>query len=837
MVTLAWRMLRRRPTAAVATFVAMWFGVAVVTACGVLLESGLRYHGVAQRYAASTVLVATGDVRVVHGHGDNREVEHSALPTRGGVDASVVTRAAALPGVQTAVGDVATPAQVLPAGGATGVAAQVHPWAARVLAPFTLRSGRAPGDGEAVLDSATAARIGARPGSSVRVMLPGGMRPFVVSGVAATTGAAPADRTVFVTMPSGPRVDVVGVIGAPGTSAKALARAVDGLLPHPARDADGAFPRVYTGPDRGLVETPDVAEGRELAIALPSVFGGCTLFIAALVIAGTVGLSVQQRHRDVALLRAVGATPRQVRRMVVRESAMLAVLAGASGVWAGFAGVTWLRDQFVHRGITPASFTVHVSWLPPLVAAASALVIAVGAAWIASLRVSRIRPTEALVESAVERRGGGWLRGLLGLGALAGGLVLAITAAGLRGDNAAGLAIGVLATLVTAVWLIAPWLNRAAAAVAGVAMRALGVTGRLAAANAAASARRLAPVLSALVLAVGFAGSLWFLQTSVAHRATQQSQAGLRADYVVTAPSGLPAAVVGGLRQVPGVQAVTGVVRSTILDRNDAGERYTAQGIDGPYRTFDLGVTSGSLADLRPGAVAIDRLTADAVHARVGDEFRAWYPDGTPAVLRVAAVYSRGLGFAAVTLPAQALTPHTSGLDTVAFVSAAPSARAGVQRTLDRLAPGASVLDRGHYQTALDTELAHNAWSNQVVVGVLLVYVVIAAVNTLAMAATGRRRELAVLRLTGTTRKQILRMVRFEQTLLLSLGLVVGGAVAAATLLPLVKAATGTATPYLPLAGWAGVLGGTVLLGSLATLVPVRRILRINPVEAIGIRE
>ena len=837
MVTLAWRMLRQRPTSALATFVALWFGAAVVTACGVLLESGLRYHGAVQRYAASTVLVAADDLRDVHGHGDNREVEHSPLPVRGGVDASVVTRAAALPGVQTAVGDVATPARVLPAGGTSGVAAQVHPWAARVLAPFTLRAGQAPSGGEAVLDTATAARIGAHPGSSVRVMLPGGVRPFVVSGIAATTGAAPADRTVFVTMPLGQRVDVVGVIGVPGTSPKALARAVDRLLPHPAQDADGAFPRVYTGADRGLVEAPDVAEGRALAITLPSVFGGCTLFIAALVIAGTVGLSVQQRHRDVALLRAVGATPRQVRRMVVRESATLAGLAGLSGIWAGFAGVRWLRDQFVERGITPSSFTVQVSWLPPLVAAASALVIAVGAAWVASLRASRIRPTEALVESAVEWRGGGWLRGLLGLAVLAGGLVLAITAARLRGDNAAGVAIGVLATLVTAVWLIAPWLNRAAAAVAGVGLRALGVTGRLAAANAATSARRLAPVLSALVLAVGFGGSLWFVQTSVAHRAAQQSHAGLHADYVVTAPGGLPAGVVTALRPVPGVQAVTGIMRTTVLDRRDGGTQYTAQGIDGSSRTFDLGVTSGSLADLRPGTVAIDQLTADIVHAHVGDDFRAWYPDGTPLVLRVAAVYSRGLGFAAVTLPAQALAPHTSGMDTLAFVSASPSARAELQRTLDRLAPGASVLDRGHYQAALSAELAQNAWTNQVVVGVLLVYVVIAAVNTLAMAATGRRRELATLRLAGTTRRQILRMVRFEQALLLGLALVVGGAVAAATLLPLVKSATGTATPYLPLTGWACVLGGTVLLGSLATLLPIRRILRMNPVEAIGIRE
>jgi putative ABC transport system permease protein len=589
------------------------------------------------------------------------------------------------------------------------------------------------------------------------------------------------------------------------------------------------------GADRGLVETPDVAEGRELATALPSVFGGCTILISALVIAGTVGLSVQQRHRDIALLRAIGATPRQVRRMVVRESAVLAVLAAATGVWAGFAGVSWLRDQFVQRGMTPKSFTVHVSWLPPVVATGATLLIAVLAAWVASLRASRIHPTEALVESAVERRRGGWLRIPLGLAGLGGGIVLAITAARLRGDAAASVALAVVATLVTAVWLLAPWLNRLVAAIAGVGMRAMGVTGRLAAANSSASARRLAPVLTSLVLAIGFGGSMLFMQTSIKHRAVEQSHAGLRADYVV-APSGpgLPSGVAAQLRQVPGVTAADGVVHSSVLDRKDGGTQYSAQT---PSDLVDLGVTSGRLADLHGDMIAIDTLTADSEKLHVGSPMHIWFADGTPAELRVVAIYTRGLGFASTTLPADVLTPHTAGLDSSVLLRATPGAQADVERLVERLAPGAKVLNRSDYQVALDKNLAQNAWANQMVVSVLLVYVAIAAVNTLAMAAMGRRRELATLRLAGTTRRQILRMVRVEQGLLLTVGLAVGGAIAAATLMPLVKATTGTSTPYIPLTGWVTVLGGTIVLASLATFVPVHRLLRINPVEAIGVRD
>jgi putative ABC transport system permease protein len=114
---------------------------------------------------------------------------------------------------------------------------------------------------------------------------------------------------------------------------------------------------------------------------------------------------------------------------------------------------------------------------------------------------------------------------------------------------------------------------------------------------------------------------------------------------------------------------------------------------------------------------------------------------------------------------------------------------------------------------------------------------VVPAPNTLVMYVLGRRREFAVLRLSGTTRLQVIRMVRLEQLLLLGLALVLGATIAAATLLPMVKGLTGSAAPYIPPAGWAAVLGGVVVLGSVSMAVPVRRVLRMQPVAAIGIRE
>lgn len=850
MLRVAWRMLRQRPASMIATFVALFFAVAVVTACGVMLESGAEFHGASPRYAAAQVLVATTGISVTDGSGPNREVVIDALAERGHVDSSLAGSIAAVPGVRAAIADVAVPAWAIARNGAA--AAEVHPWAAARLAPFTLRAGSAPATSdEVVIEQRLAASIGAQPGRQVRLRLATGLKTFTVSGIAAPTSSVPGDPTVFVdsaearTLTGHPgQADVIGVLADPGVSAGTLANAVRSVLPPEPGRPSGAYARVYAGADRGAVEPVGGTTGPEVVIAVSAAAGGSALLIAMLVIAGTVGLSVTQRRRDIALLRAIAATPRQVRRMVVRETTMLGLLAGATGVWPGLAGASWLRDQFVSRGLVPGTFRLHVSWLPPLVAVSVALLIAVVAAWVASLRTSRIRPTEALAETATERTGLGLIRTALGLIALAGGVTLSIVTAHATGDNAASVMVPTIFVLVVAVALGSPLLIRGAAMTFGRALNGFGVTGRLAAANAATSARRLSAVVGSLVLAVALGGSMWFVPASEQHMAAEQRRAGLIAGYVVTATApGLQPSVTTAIRHTPGVVAATGIVDSTIFTPQGGDTGYTAEGVDAGTlsRTLDLGVTSGSIADLHGSTIAVDTQAAQGLHLHVGDEFRGWFGDGAPAGLRVVAIYTRGLGFTQMTVPRDILIGHTTArMDNAVFVATAaarPGTAAALRTELHRLAPGSSLRARASSQVTLNENLAQNAWTNQMIAAVLLVYVTIAAVNTLVMAAVARRREFAVLRLAGTTRIQVLRMVRLEQTLLLGLALVIGGAIAAATLVPTVRAVTGSATPYIPVTGWVAVIGGTILLGSVAMIMPVRWVLRMRPVEAIGIRE
>ena len=860
MSRVALRMLTQHPMRAVATFAALLYGAAVLTACGVLLESALRYHGMPQHYGASAVVVAATELTIAQGSGEDLSVDSYPLPEGGRVSTSLAQRIAAVPGVRGVVTDVTVPVQLIAGapGGTAGSAtaarqASGHPWSAAALTPFTLRAGVPPASaGDVVLDATLARAMGTRPGQRVRLVVPDGVHTFTVTGIAQGRGAPGEPLVFFADMQARAlaghpgTASELGVVAGPGVLDQALAAAIRAALPaHPAT-ARGVFPAVYTGADRGLAASPAALSGKELIIAVSSTFGGCAFLIAILVISGTVGLSVQQRHRDIALLRAIAATPRQVRQMILIEALMVAALAGATGVWAGLAAAGWLRGQFVSQGFVPASFGLHVSWLPPVVAGAAMAIVAVLAGWIAGLRASRIRPVEALAEASVERRGrlADVVRASLGLIALAGGIVLGGVAAHLTATAAAGTAIGLVADLVIAAALLAPWLTRIVVAVCAAGLRRLGVPGRLAAANLAASARRLSPVVSALVLAVALGGSLWFLQTSIQHTTLQQSRAGLLADQVIsTAGPGLPADVAQAARHMPGVASAAGIIRSTLFDNQ--GDELTAEGADAPAlaHTLDLGTVSGSLNSLRGDTAAVDTVTASELHLRAGGTFRGWFGDGTPVTLRVAAIYRRGLGFANLTLSAAVLRPHTAtGLDSLVLVADSPgsdhaSVSAALTRAIRGRDPAAEVATPSGYQAAVNAQIAQNTWTVHISVMVLLVYVIIAALNTLAMAALARRAELAILRLAGATRHQLLRMVRIEQAVLLGLALTVGGAIAALTLIPMVKGTTGSATPYVPVAGWLAVIGGTILLSMAGTLLPALRVLRIPPIEAIGPQE
>jgi putative ABC transport system permease protein len=844
MLALAAKMLRHRTGSAIATLVALAAGVMILMAMGALVESGLRFRPTPQRYAAADVIVAHQDLTVTGKDVGGDTVRTTVrLPEGGTVPATLVDRIRQVPGVSTVVGDDSI--VVVPLASAS-VPAAGHGWSSAALTPYRITAGTAPGaDGEIVVDARLAAAAGGalRPGRQTDVLVGGIARHYRVSGIAERPAASGQPAAVFFTdaraaalTPHPGRVDAVGVIAAPGADRAALLTDVRRL-------ADTAGAEAYAGTDRGRAVQSDVSTARDLLIQLGASFGGYVVLLIVFVVAGTVGLSVRHRRRDFALLRAIAATPGQVRRMIVAEAALLSVVAAALGLPAGVLAGRWVHDELVARGFLPSTFPMVGGALSAVAAVVATALVAMTSALIAARRVTGIRPTEALGEAAVEPARTGRIRLGFGVAALIGAVSSSAVSVGLKGQGALAGAIGMLYLFVLAVALLAPWINRFAARLLAPLLRTVwGPSGYLATANLRANAQGTAAVLTALVLSVGFGGSVWFLQNNLQRQTVTESHDGMLAQRALISPAGLPGTAADDARQIPGVRAATAVRRTSVVVRFlDGAEAVAAQAVDpaAAAATMDLRVTGGSLADLRGDSVAVSGLRASSQGWHVGDQVKLWLGDGTPATLRVAAIYQRGLGFGDITLARDTVLGHTArDLDDQVLIRSAPGARVDAAlATLAARYPGSAVVHADDLTGQLAKDLAISAWLNKLLIGVMVGYAALAAANTMVMAALARRRELALLRLVGVTRRQVKRMVHAEQVGLLGVALAIGGTIAALTLTAVVNALTGHPLPYVPALGWVTVIGGTTVLALVTTVLPIGRLLRVPPVENIGIRE
>ncbi|MFF3976704.1 ABC transporter permease [Streptomyces sp. NPDC001828] len=803
--------LRFRPSSFAGTFVALLMAAMIVSACGLLLATGITASVPPQRYAGAPVVAAADQsLRYTVGSGEDRDVESLALPDRARLDNSLVAKAASAPGAATAIADLSLPVR-------TGKDAPVtaHNWASTAFTGTKPDSGTAPRPGEAVVTSGTV-------GERITLDTPGGQREFRVSGTAGAPGGHDiwlndADARALGGHPG--KVDAIVVLPRPGTSTDTLAAQVRHVL--------GDRAQVRTGDERATVEDRGLAQAKEVLTGLGGSFGGIAAMVAVFTAAGTVALSVSQRRREYALLRAIGATPRQIRRTIATEALLVAPLAGVLGCLPGVALATWWFGQLRDKGAIPATVDLAVTPLPLLVAVAATVVTALCAGAAAARRPSKIKPGQALAESAAERLRPGWIRTAMGAGALAGGCAFAGLAASETGEDAANAALGVVMLFMVAVALLGPLVARACAAVLGIPLRAAGAAGSLAAANARTNARRLASAITPIVLAMAFSSVLVFLHTSEERAIEDQQRAGITADRVVTDPAGLPSDAVARAAAAPGVRTAVGLTRTSVLIPN-AGSGYTphaasTQGVTGTGADLaevqDLGVRTGSLTALTPGTAAVDASLATAAHIRTGDRLPLRLPDGTPAAPKIVATYDRGLGLAQVTLPQADLASHvTAPNPTTVLTRATPAATAS-------LAALGHVTDAAGYATAQSTDREVNAWANTVMAAVLGGFAAVAAVNTLVMTVFDRRRELGTLRLIGTTRRQVLKMIRWEALLVVAAGLVIGSAIALATLVPMVNGLTGGA-PYIPPLLYGSFAGGILVLALAATALPARAALR-----------
>ncbi|MFC9863339.1 MULTISPECIES: ABC transporter permease [unclassified Streptomyces] len=797
--------MRRGIAAGVAA--ALLCAAALTGAFGVLLESALRAHGSADRYERAVAVVAASQ-RVEVVKDDQTDVR--PLVERARVPVSVADRVRTAPGVTEVVADVSLP--VVTADGAVRTG---RGWDATALTEVELRAGRAPqAEHEVAVDSGSGRTVG----DTVRLQVGGkAPEPYRVSGLVADGSGTGRDvwfgqHTAQVLSGRPKHADALVVLGTKETSAQTLRAAAPGLV-------------VATGADRGDVENPEVAAARLDLIGVCASIGGVALLVVLLIVTGLLDVSVRDRTRELAVLRAIGATPRQVRRVIVRETLKAAIPASLLGGLLSLGLGTLLHRFMAEQGVLPQGLELALGPLPVVGALALTVLTAVGSAWLAARRVSRIRPAQAMSETSAEPTRLPRWRVITGLVLLVVGLASAATAFAFGGQVATAAMGGLVLSLIWAAALLGPSIARGGIAVLSPVMRLLfPVPGRLATDTATAAAVRLASVITPIALALSFGASQLFVQTTAVNATRTQAAAGLHADQVLVSNGpGVPRAMYRAVERTAGPETVTAVKRTTVVMSVAAQlQSLPTQGVKGTLSNLDPDVKAGLLKDLRgKNTVALSSNVASA--AKVGSTVSLWLGDGTVIRPEVVAVYDRGQGFGDVLLPHDVVAAHVTdaGHDDYLLVKGA----ADLRPVLDRF-PGTRATSAGQYSAALTEKARQQALPGLLAVAAISLFTLIGVVTTLAVATTSRRRELALLRLIGATRGQVLAMLRLETCLVLGTGAAVGSLVASVTLLTFAGAVTGLSALSVSPSVCAAALATVFLSGTAAVMLPARRLLR-----------
>ncbi|MEV4315612.1 FtsX-like permease family protein [Actinocrispum sp. NPDC049592] len=831
---LALASLRYRAAASLASFVAIVIGCGLLIACAGLFETAIVLQAQPQRLAAAPVVVGGSPAFQL----PDEESQVVPYVERAGLPVDQVGRIAAVPGVQRVVADVSFPATLL-RDGVPGVSVlSGHGWDSAVLGGYVLRQGgQPPATNQVVLDSATADAAGINTGATVDIAVDGQKRSFVVAGIAehgprTAFFFSPADTQRFATHPG--RVDLVGVFPSEGVDAGDLAARIAEVMPNVS---------VLTGDDRGAAEFLGVDNSRLPLILLAAVFGGMVLVVMALVVSATISLTVRQRQQELALLRATGATPKQVHRMVLAETMAVGAIAALCGVVLGSLLGNQIFETSVSLGIVPTELVFQQDVIAFAAGILVTLAIVYAAAWFAALAAARARPIQALAEAAIPSAKVNPLRRTGAVICAAATVLLAGTTVFMPADTAAAIGGPAVLTGAIAVALIGPEIMAFVADRFGSLIRR--VTGRdatLAVINSRVRAVAFAAALTPITLATAVALGNVYSETT-----TQKAQVAaytnqLKADAVITTDTGgISPDALAQIRSTPGVATASPLITST----GWIEQPYDGNGSD-PLRLLGISaedqggtvlatdVTQGSLKNLTGNTIALPEDVADRLTLKLGDKITMRLGDGAQAQVTVVALLDSPSSYASMVLPADLLTPHTTtGLPPQVLVKA-PNSNDVVSTLTGRLKnwPGLTVSDdsalTNNFQAGADIE----AMINYLLAVLAIAYAAIAAVNTLAVAVLARRREFGAQRLAGADRGQVRRMLFIEGGIVAVAGLVLGTIISLFTVLPMAWS-TGQLIPSGPIWVFIGVVLAAFLIVWPVTALSARLAMRRSPIEAV----
>jgi putative ABC transport system permease protein len=587
-------------------------------------------------------------------------------------------------------------------------------------------------------------------------------------------------------------------------------------------------------PGLSAAEARELADGYDGAVALLGMTMGLAAFVAIFIVSSTFAFTVAQRRRDLALLRLTGAGRRQVRTLLVGEALLLGTLGSGLGALLGVPVMRLHAAMLDSFGFVPSGFVGQ--WRPWIlyVSAGTGIGIAVLGVLAASRRAAKVRPLEALRDVGGATRVMTASRWVFGTFFLAGSIALIVLVPVLGGEAALPLSIFVSFTLVIAFTAFAPLVVPLVSWPFGLLFR--GRLGVLAHANLRAGVRRsastAAPIMVLVAFVVGMAGTM----ATITEASRQEVTRDLRADLVLTADGPVRDQVAA----VPGVGAISAEAPVTVDMGFDYGDgEVTYEGIDalavdpgGYSRTHRLAPTAGDLADLRGAAVAVSPSYAPEMRFRVGDTLPVRM-EGGPDRLRVVALLPDTLSGPFFLLPPD-LVPEQG---TVRYLvqAADPAAAATALGGLGEVATTQQWIEANadeQQRQSVDVMVA--------LLGMAMLYTVIAMVNAVVISASDRRGEFAAARVTGLTRGQVVRTALAEALGVVAIGLLLGTLAAAGTVIGItfaIKDMIGISAASPPWGLLGAVAAGATLIVAAASVLTTLSATRVPAIRLVAARE
>ena len=826
------------------TSLAVLLGVAFMAGTLVLSDTiGRSFDGLFADANAGTSAVIRGEVALDSG---------VAGTQRPRLDAGLVDAVARVDGVAVVEGEVEGYAQLVGKDGKTignpnmGAPVIGATWLTDDgLNPFTLAEGRAPsGDHEVVIDRGSAKKGELVLGDTTTVLTKVGPQPVDVVGIATygdTDSPGGASFTMFT--PSAAqavlgepgRLDAIRVVARPGVSDDEVVTRIRGVLP--------AKTEVLSGAALTAESQAQAKENLGFFNAFLLTFAVIALFVGAFIIYNSFSVLVAQRTKEMAMLRAVGASRRQVLGSVLVESVAVGLVASIAGLVAGIGVAVGLKAGLSGMGIDLPAGSVVVTGGTVLAALVAGLGVSVASAVIPARRAAKVAPIAAMRDVAVDSSGSSRRRFVAGLATT--GLGVAAMAHGLYNGGGVGpVGVGAAAVFI-GVAVLGPLLARPLSWLIGAPLpRLKGMAGTLARENAIRNPKRTATTAAALTIGVTLVIFITVLASSTKASLSEKVQGGASGDLIVSsggsAVGGLSPEVAHRLQELPQLEAVSPVrIAPIAID----GEGTAVLAVDG--RTLpevaQLGVTDGRLSDLGTSQLAVSKKLAETKGLHLGDRVPVRFAETGDQSFEVAAIYTGSdlFGDQLIGLPAYDANIPVA-LDFQLLISVADGvstadAKAAVETVTDAH-PQATVMDRdelvGEQATKVDAAL-------NMVYALLALAVIIALLgiaNTLALSIFERTRELGLLRAVGMSRRQVRATVRWEAVIIAAIGTTLGLVVGIGFGWAMVRALAekGLGTLQLPIGQLAVVVGVALAAGAGAAILPARRAARLDVLSAIG---